>query len=54
MHDLKHSVGRPDRRCEDNIKIDLKDISCEDGSEHEDSVQCGALVSVMLNFLTER
>jgi hypothetical protein len=38
----KRPLGRPRRRWEDNIKIDLQEVdTCECGNEPSGSVKCG-------------
>jgi hypothetical protein len=47
------SLGRPRRRCEDNIKLDLKEVGggCGDWMERaQDRVRWRALVSTVMNF----
>ena len=58
--ELKRTLGRPRRRWEDNIKMDIQDVgcggyglgrdgtgygqvtgSCECGTEHSGSIECG-------------
>ena len=47
------SLGRPRRRCEDNIKMDLKEVGggCGDWMElAQDRDRWRALVSMVMNF----
>ena len=49
----KRPLGRPRRRCEDNIKIDLEEVGrgCGDWMElAQDRDRWRALVSMVLNF----
>jgi hypothetical protein len=52
-HDRKRPLGRPRRSCEDNIKMDLREIGI-DGSNWiwlaEDRVQWRAFVSTVMNL----
>ena len=49
----KRSLGRPRRRWEDNIKMDLQEVGCE-GMEWiglaQDRDSCSALVNVVMKF----
>ena len=49
----KRSLGRPRRRCEDNIRMDLQEVgeSCGDSMElAQDRESWRALVSRVMNF----
>ena len=49
----KRSLGRPRRRCEDNIKMDLQEVGggCEDWMElAQDRDRWRALVSTVMNL----
>ena len=49
----KRPIGRPRRRCEDNIKMDLEEVGkgCRDWMElAQDRDRCRALVSTVMNF----
>jgi hypothetical protein len=51
--DGKRPLGRPRRRCEDNIKMDLQEIGvcCGDWMDlAQDRDRCWALVSAVMNF----
>ena len=52
-HEGKRPLGRPRRRWEDNIKMDLQEVSegCEDWMElAQDRDRWRALVSTVMNF----
>ena len=52
-HERKTPLGRPRRRCEDNIKMDLQEVGrgCGDWMElAEDRDRWRALVSTVMNF----
>ena len=51
-HEGKRSLGRPRRRWEDNIKMDLQEVSgCGDWMElDQDRDRWGALVNTVMNF----
>jgi hypothetical protein len=51
-HERKSSLGRPRRRWEDNIKMDLQEVSgCGDWMElDQDRDRWGALVNTVMNF----
>jgi hypothetical protein len=53
LPEVKRPLGRPRRRWEDNIKIDLQEVGsgCEDWMElAQDTDRWRALVSTVMNF----
>jgi hypothetical protein len=40
-HKGKRPLGRPRRRCENNIKMDLQAVGCECGKEPSGYIKCG-------------
>ena len=49
----KRPLGRPRRRCEDNIKMDLQEVGCEDMDwidRAQDRDRWWALVNAVMNL----
>ena len=49
----KKPLGRPRRRCEDNVKMDLREVGCDPGgwiALAEDRDQWWAYVRAVMNF----